>query len=303
MALPGKVDLNDVVVFIAVAETGGFTAAATRLGVATAKISVEISRLEEKLGVSLFRRTTRKVAMTDAGQSLYEECRPLVQQLSEALDQAASRQEQLAGTLRISTTVDHATLSLAPALAEFSRQYPELSIDLHTSDRVVSLIDDAIDVSIRLGWLKDSSLRAVKLGDFSQYLVGSASYFTGKKRPREPYDLAALSWVSLSLLPAPLTWTFVGPGGETQVIHAKSRFRTDSPGALRTLIQEGLGISVLDQFNARDAIASERLIHLLPEWTLPSAGIYAVYASEKKVPVKVRRFIDFYRHYLTSHKL
>ncbi len=300
MALPGKIDLNDLVVFVAVAETGGFTSAAARLDVATAKISVEISRLEAKLGVALFSRTTRKVALTDAGQALYEKSGPLLQQLSEAIDHVMSGQEQLAGTLRISATVDHATLSLVPALAEFSRQHPYLAIDLRTSDRVVDLIDDAIDVSIRLGWLRDSSNRAAKLGEFEQYVVGSPKYFKDGRLPSEPDHLEVLDWIALTLLPAPFTWKFVSPEGETRTVHVKSRIRADSPGVLRSMLQEGMGISVLDQFNAQDAIASRRLVRLLPDWTLPSAGIYAIYAPGKQVAGKVRSFIDFYSQYLSE---
>ena len=302
MALPGKVDLNDLLVFEAVADAGGFTAAADRLGVATAKISVEIARLESKLGVTLFSRTTRKVALTDAGQTLYEECRPLLRLLTEAVERAGSDKEQIAGTLRISSTVDHAMLTLAPALAEFARRHPQLIIDLRTSDRVIDIIDEGVDVAIRLGWLRDSSLRAVKLGDFEQYVVTSPDYLRRIKRLSAPEDLMDLEWVALTLLPTPLTWKFTGVAGETRAIHVKARLRVDSPGALRSLLQKNTGVSVLDQFNAQEGISSGGLIRLLPEWTLPSAGIYAVYPPGRQVPAKVRRFIDFYRHWLDKLK-
>lgn len=302
MALPGKIDLNDLLVFQAVAEAGGFTAAAQRLGVATAKISVEVGRLESRLGMALFSRTTRKVALTDAGQALYEECRPLLGGLTEALERAASGQDQLGGTLRISTTVDHAALSLAPALAEFARLHPHLAIDLRTSDRVVDLIEAGIDVSIRLGWLRDSSSRALKLGEFEQYVVASPDYVRRAGLPTTPLELEACDWVALTLLPTPFTWKFASPGSETRTIHVKSRFRVDSPGALRAMLQEGMGVSVLDQFSAQEGIAGRRLVRLLPEWNLPSAGMYAVYPPGRQAPAKVRCFIDFYRRYLDERQ-
>ena len=301
MALPGKVDLNDLLVFEAVADAGGFTAAAERLGVATAKVSVEIGRLESKLGAALFSRTTRKVVLTDAGQTLYEECQPLLHGLTEAIERAGSGKEDLAGTLRISSTVDHATLILAPALAEFTQRHPHLAVDLRTSDRVVDMIEEGIDVAIRLGWLKDSSLRAVKLGDFEQYVVTSPEYLR-RRQPNTPEDLITLDWVALTLLPTPLTWKFTGADGETKSIHVKSRLRVDSPGALRSLLQQDTGVSVLDQFNAQEGFSAKRLIRLLPEWSLTSAGIYAVYPSGRQVPAKVRSFIDFYRQYLDELK-
>jgi len=303
MALPGRIDLNDLLIFQAVAETGGFTAAADRLGVATAKVSVEIARLESGLGVSLFSRTTRKVVLTDTGQSLYEECQPLLYALMEAVERAGSGNEELAGTLRISSTVDHATLSLAPALASFAQLHPRLTVDLRTSDRLVDLIKEGIDVAIRLGWLRNSSLRAVKLGEFEQYVVASPGYLRRVKRPQVPEDLMGLDWVALTLLPTPLTWKFSSGSGESKTIHVKSRYCVDSPAALRSLLQQHAGVSILDEFNAQEGINTKRLIRLLPEWSLPSAGIYAVYPSGQQVPAKVRSFIDFYREYLGKQRM
>ncbi len=302
MALPGKIDLNDLLVFEAVAEAGGFTAAAERLGVATAKISVEVSRLESRLGAALFSRTTRRVALTDAGQALYEECRPLLQALADALERAASGKEQHGGTLRISTTVDHASLSLAPALAEFARLHPHLAIDLRTGDRVVDLVEAGIDVSIRFGWLRDSSNRAVKLGEFDQYVVASPDYVRQIEMPVSPDQLEALDWVVLTLLPTPFTWTFSSRTGDTRTIHVKSRLRVDSPGALRALLQNAIGISVVDQFSAEGGIASKQLVRLLPEWSLPRGGIFAVYPPGRQVSAKVRIFIDFYKQYLEERR-
>ena len=300
MALPGKIDLNDLLVFQAVADSGGFTAAAERLGVATAKVSVEISRLESKLGSTLFNRTTRKVVMTDAGQTLYKECQPLLQALEEAVERAGSGEQALLGTLRISCSVDYAASSVAPALAAFARLHPQLSIDVRTSDRVVNLADEGIDVSIRLGWLRDSSQRALKLGQFAQYVVASPAYLAKAGIPDSPADLAQLDWIALTLMPTPLTWSFGSSGGDTQTVHVKTRFRIDSPGALRALLERDAGISILDQFNAQAGIDAGRLVRLLPEWSLPDAGIYAVYPPGRQVPAKVRHFVDFYRQYLQN---
>lgn len=302
MALPGRVDLNDLQVFEAVADAGGFTAAAKRLGVATAKVSVEVARLEARLGVALFSRTTRKVVLTDAGQALYEECRPLLHGLSEAIERAGAGREDLTGTMRISSTVDHAGLTLAPAIAAFSRLHPQLCVDLRTSDRVVDLLEEGIDVAIRLGWLRDSSLRAVKLDEFEQYVVASPVYLKGVKQPVVPEDLAELDWVALTLLPSPLTWKFTGSRGATKTVQVKSRLRVDSPGVLRTLLQQHVGVSVLDQFNADVGIAARRLFRLLPNWSLPPAGIYAVYPPSRQVTAKARAFVDFYRSYLEERK-
>jgi len=300
MALPGHIDLNDLLIFEAVADAGGFTAAADRLGVATAKVSLEIGRLEARLGTALFARTTRKVVLTDAGQLLYAECQPLLRGLDDAISRVGSGENELTGTLRVTTTIDHATQSLAPALARFATRHPRLSIDLRTGDKVIDLIEEGMDLSIRLGWLRDSSLRAVKLGEFEQYVVASPDYVKRSKRPKDPHDLAEHVWVALTLLPTPLTWKFISAAGDTRTVHVKSRFRVDSPSALCTILQQNVGISVLDQFSATEAIKSKRLVRLLSDWSLPTGGIYAVFPSGRHISPKVKAFIDFYRTYLAK---
>lgn len=300
MALPGHIDLNDLRVFDAVAETGGFTAAAERLGVATAKVSLEISRLESRLGTALFNRTTRKVVLTDAGQQLHMECQPLLRSLDDVINRVGSGENELTGTLRIAATVDHAMQSLAPALSQFARLHPRLALDLRTGDKIVDLVEQGIDVSIRIGWLRDSSMRAVKLGEFEQYVVASPAYIKRTSRPRHPDDLAEHDWVALTLLPTPLTWKFTSATGEATSIQVKTRFRVDSPSALCAILEQDAGMSVLDQFSAQQSIKAKRLVRLLPEWSLPVGGIYAVFPPGRHFSAKVRAFIDFYRDYLAA---
>lgn len=300
MALPGQVDLNDLVVFDAVVECGGFTAAATRLGVATAKISLEIGRLESRLGVSLFTRTTRKVALTDAGHALHQQCQPLLHGLQEAIEQFGTGTAELSGILRVSTTVDHAVQFLGPALTRFAAQHPALQIDLRTGDRVVDLVAEGIDLAIRFGWLRDSTMRAVRLGEFEQYVVASPDYLRRHGRPKQPKDLAQHEWIALTLLPTPLTWKFTSRRQESMTVHVKSRFRVDSPAALRTVVRDGAGIAVLEQFSAEEDIKTGRLVRLLPDWKLPTGGIHAVYPPGRHMKAKVRVFIEFYRSWLQA---
>lgn len=298
MSLLNQIDLNTLVVFDAVVEAGGFTAAAERLGVAKAKVSIQVGRLEEKLGTTLFVRTTRRVSLTDAGRRLHEECKPLLLGIQEAIDQVGHEESALTGTLRLTTSVDHAVQSLASAVAEFAGRHPGLQIDLRTGDRVVDLVEEGIDLAIRLGWLRDSSLRAVKLGDFDQYLLASPAYLKRAGRPRNPEDLAEHDWVALMLMRTPFTWKFTRRG-VAQTVQVKSRLRVDSPGVLRTMLSQGAGISVLDEFSASDDLKAGTLVRLLPEWSLPRGGIHAVYPQGRHVPPRVRQFIDFYRTWLS----
>ncbi len=298
MSLPGQVDLNDLVVFNAVVESGGFTAAAQRLGVSTAKVSLEIGRLEEHLGARLFTRTTRKVILTEAGLNLSQECQPLLRGLQDLLNLHSAAKADLSGTLRIATTINYAELFLGPALAQFSAIHPSLQIDLHTDERVTDLVGSGIDLSVRLGWLRDSSMYAVKLGEFEQFTVASPAYLRRHSLPTHPDDLVCLDWVALTLLKTPLTWTYLSAGGVATEIQVKSRFKVDSPHALRTVLRNDAGVSVLDQLSAQQDIERGTLVRLLPDWTLPKGGIFAVYPAGRHVPQKVRAFIEFYREFL-----
>jgi DNA-binding transcriptional LysR family regulator len=298
MSLSDRIDLNALSIFAAVAEAGGFTAAADRLGIAKAKVSLEIGRLETRLGTSLFSRTTRRVALTEAGQLLYDECAPRLRGIEDALAQLGSSPAELTGTLRIGCTVDHAVQSLGRVVAAFAARHPGLHIELRSSDRVVDLVEEGIDVSFRMGWLRDSTQRAVKLTEFSQCVVASPDYLRRAPRPEQPEALADHPWIALSLLPSPLTWQFTSATGEVRSVRMRSRLRADSAATLRALLESGAGVSVLDQFSAEAAIADGRLVHLLPEWSLARGGVYAVYPPGRHLPAHARAFVDFYREML-----
>lgn len=301
MSLLGQIDLNSLLIFDAVVESGSFTAAAERLGIAKAKVSILISRLEQAIGATLFHRTTRRVSLTDAGRELHAQCRPLLDGLEHAVAQAgqeSAQPAQLSGMLRITAAVDQAVLSVAPAMARFAQLHPSLQFDLRAGDTVADLVDEGIDLAIRYGWLRDSSLRAVKLGEFSQMVVASPQYLERHGRPRRPEDLTDCEWIALSLLPTPLTWKFTSRSGETRSVQVKSRMRVNSPAALRALLREGAGVSVLAQQSAEEGIRDGYLVRLLPQWSLPQGGIYAVVPPGRLMPARVRAFIDFYRAYL-----
>lgn len=294
MAAETAADLNAVLVFAAVAEAGGFTAAAERLGLSKARVSLEVSRLESRLGLSLLTRTTRRVQLTEAGQTLLDECVPALRGVQDALA-GLGRAGELRGTLRIACTVEHAQQSLAPAVAAFARLHPQLQLELRSSDRVADLVQEGIDVAFRRGWLRDSTLRATRLGHFAQQVVTSPAYLRRVGEPQTPEDLARLDWVALSLLPTPLTWRFTGPDGAQRSVRMAGRLRCDSAATLRALLVEGAGVSVLDQPSTEALVARGELVRLLPQWSLPEGGIYAVYAPGRHVAAKVRAFIAFYQ--------
>jgi DNA-binding transcriptional LysR family regulator len=288
-------DLNRLNAFIAVAECGGFTAAALRLGTSKARVSLDVQRLERGLGTALFNRTTRRVRLTDAGERLLAEAGPLLSGLQDAVARAHHGAGELRGTLRIAASVAHAAQHLAAMVTAFSEKHPALRITLHAGDRVSDMLAEGIDLSFRMGWLRDSSLRAVTLGEFSQVVVAAPAYLATAGEPRQPEDLAHHAWVGLTLLPTPLTWAFTARDGHTRVVRMAGRLQTDSPVALRALLLQGAGVSVLEHMTVQADLARGTLVQLLPDWQLPLIGLYAVYPPGRHLSAAARAFVDFYR--------
>lgn len=291
----GKFDLNALRAFAAVAERGGFTAAAEHLGTAKARLSLDVARLEKQLRLDLFTRTTRRVALTDAGRALYADAIPLLRKVEGIAEQLRPDQQHLTGSLRITATVDLAMHSLAKVVAEFSRLHPELRIEVVSSDRRTDLVKEGIDLAIRLGWLRDSSLRAMKLGEFDQYVVAAPEYFARVGHPTKPEQLQEHAWIALTQLPSPLTWKFVGPSGERRTVRVNAKLRVNTGATLRALLENGAGISALDSLGCGDALERGRLERVLARWSLPIGGIYAVYPPGRHIGPAARAFTDFYR--------
>ena len=186
----GKIGLQRIGVFAAVAQTGGFTAAANRLDLTKAVVSQQVRRLEKELGVELLVRTTRKVVMTEAGRRLYEQATPLLGELDQVLSAVQRESDALQGTLRVTATNDYLELVLGAHLAAFGAMHPQLRVELVASDRRLDLIAERIDVAFRIGWLRESSMRATQLSEFKSYVVAAPSYLRSLDAPTHPQDLA-----------------------------------------------------------------------------------------------------------------
>lgn len=299
MATPATIDLNALLVFAAIAEQGSFTAAAEQLGATKAKVSLVVRRLESQLGHNLFARTTRRVALTSAGRALYEQCVPPLRSVQETLGQFGDSRA-LSGPLRIGAPLEYAGQTAARAVAAFAAAHPALEIDLRTSDRIVDLLQEGIDVALRLGWLRDSTLRATRLGEFEQYAVAAPAYLASAPRISKPEDLAEHPWIALTLLPSPLTWKFASARGGARTVRMNPRLRTDSVAALRSLLLAAAGISVLDEFSAAEGLRAGTLVRVLPQWQLRRGGIHAVFPPGRFVPAKARAFAEFYKEWLAG---
>ena len=291
------INLNRIVVFVAVVETGSFTAAATRLGMAKTMVSTHVQRLEAELGSHLLLRTTRRLALTDAGDAFYAAGRRLVSEAEAAVQAASDDATALRGNLRITSPVDYAADILTPLLVRLRQTNPALHVELLSGDRVFDLVAEGIDVAIRVGELADSTLRAVRVGRFTHWLVGAPALLQGR-RIRQPDDVAALPYVAMNVLRRPSTWTFTREGHASRTITFKQAMSANTGVVLRAAALAGAGISVIPDFAVTTDVAAGRLVRLLPRWQLPGGGIHAVYPSSRFLSRRARVFIDMLREHL-----
>lgn len=292
-------DLNSLLLVQALAASGSFTAAAERLGSSKTKISLQIKALEQQLGVALFRRTTRQVSLTAEGKQLVERCLPLLDELRSELQQLSQTDAELTGTLVISAPEDYSNRVLVPILLQFQQRHPKLQLDLRSSDQVQDLIKQGLDLSIRIGWLQDSSQKAQRLGDFGQWLLASPDYLAKFAVPQQPDDLKTMNLIAFTLLPTPQQWQFKR-GSQSVDLRLPSRIKTSSTHTVTSLLLHGAGLGVLPDYSAKVLLQQGLLHRVLPEWQLPAGGIYAVYPPGPHRPAKVRQFVAFLQMALTS---
>jgi len=296
-----SVDLDRLTIFVAAADAGTFTAAAARLGATKAMVSQQIARLEEQLSTALFRRTTRKVTLTEEGVRLRAECAPLLASLQEAVARVGEQKTSLQGLLRVTVGVDHLNAGFAAPLAEFARQHPRLTLDILASDALVDLVAEGVDLAIRRGWPKDSSMRATVLGAFEQWLVVSPDYVKQYGRPTRPKQLEEHTFIVFTALKgAHAALRFTGPGGAKVTARVRGNVRCSSPVGVLALARAGGGIASVASTSAQDDIARGLLLRVLPDWKLPNAGVYLMYPATRHVAPKTRALVDFLRAWSTK---
>lgn len=276
----------------AVIEAGSFTQAADRLGVTKAVVSAQVSRLEEELGVALLNRTTRKVSPTPEGDLLYERSRIILQEAADVREALSSAMDRPTGVLRVTAPLDYGELVLVPLMAEFRKLYPECRVTLDLTDQIVDMQSGKWDLSVRLGWLNDSSMKARKVSEFRQALVARPELLTGEGSPTVISDLASLPFVGNTALSDPGTWDFTGQNGQVERVRFDVVASMSTTPAVLEAVKCGLGASVLPCFLVDDAIQKGDLVQLLPEWELRKGGIYMVFPPARYRPPKVKVFAD-----------
>lgn len=289
-------DLHRVASFVAVAEAGGFTAAASTLRQTKAVVSFNVRRLEDDLGVALLARSTRHTSLTQAGERFLGQARALLAQAQALLEDTRGQDDALTGSLRVTSTADFGDHAVIPAIAEFSRRHPLLQIDHAASSRSQDLISERFDVAIRLGTLPDSDHRAARLGDYAIYPVATANYLAARPVARLA-DLAAADWLGHSRLARGGGWSVRTANGRKRQLDIRTppRLRADSAQALLQLVLNDVGVAVLPEWVATPLIASGRLQQVLPEVLFPRQDIHGLYRNTPHVPRAVSAFIELLR--------
>jgi DNA-binding transcriptional LysR family regulator len=285
--------LKQIESFVAVSTKGSLTAAALAEGVAPAVIGRRIDALEERLGVKLLVRTTRRISLTHEGSAFLEDAQRLLADLANAEASVSAGGLQASGHLRITAPAGFGRRHVAPLVPRFVGQHPDVSLSLNLSDRLVDLVNEGFDCAVRVGDLPDSSLISVKLADNRRLCVASPAYLQRRERPRHPEDITRHDCLTLSSEASQTRgWAFMIDG---QLSHVRPPTRLDcSDGqVLHAWCLEGLGLAWRSWWEVEADVRAGRLVSVLDDHAAPPNGIYAVFAQRKHLPLRLRLWIDF----------
>ena len=279
-------------IFTHVVEANGFTAASTRLGLSRAAVSKHIAQLETHLGGQLLQRTTRRVSLTEVGQTYYERCKQILEDVADAECLVTGLNAEPRGTLRLNVPMTFGIKQIAPLLTRFTTQYPQLSIDLSLSDRLVDVVEEGYDLVIRIATLKESNLIARRLAPSRHILCAAPGYLDQHGRPRTADDLTRHPCLRYAYTKNSNDWRLFKNRVEHRV-RIKGPLLVNNGDALCAAAEHGAGITLLPTFIAGDSIRNGKLEVVLPDHDCPELGIYAVYSSRRHQSAKVRALIDF----------
>lgn len=283
-------NLNEVSVFVKVVEVGSFVGAALQLDMPKSTVSAKVSALEQRLGVTLIRRTTRRLFVTDAGQDYYQQCVQALHQIAMAEDQVGQRQSIPQGLLRITAPVELGETLLPNVIVEFQKHYPEVNLELILADRQVDLVSEGVDLAIRAGDLKDSSLIAKKLGSAYFAPFASSKYLKTYGTPKSPKDLKDHFCILFTPL-GTTGWQLNSPKG-SQFINLKKRMLINDLNLIKSLVVAGVGIALLPTFFCQTELEDKNLVRILSDWKSNSRPVQFVYAHQKYVPKKLSAFLS-----------
>ncbi|MBB5222587.1 DNA-binding transcriptional LysR family regulator [Amaricoccus macauensis] len=285
--------LTEMEAFVHVVDHGGFTDAARKMGLSKSAVSKHVSALEARLAVRLLNRTTRRVNPTEVGLAYYDRARSVLTEAAEADSMVTAMQANPKGSLRISAPVTFGVHHVTPAVSAFLGAYPEVDVNMVLDDRFVELLAEGFDLAIRIGTLADSSLKAKKLAETRTVIVASPAYVSEASVPRTIDDLNDHRLLHYSQLSTGNFWRLHTASGEERQIRVGGRLTVNNGEALMRAAEAGLGIAQVPSFMLGAALASGRLVELLPDRPRELLGVYAVYPQGRFPQPKLRAFIDF----------
>ncbi len=273
--------------FVAVAECGQFTAAAERLGVSSSQVSRQIARLEESLQTRLFYRSTRRVALTEAGQTFLQHCQRLQDGREEALRAIGDLSSEPKGLLRMTCAVAYGERFIVPLVTEFMSRYPQLKVDIELSNRQLDIVQDGLDLAIRLGRLQDSRLVATRLAPRRMYVCAAPDYLQRYGRPHSVSELSQHN----CLIGSSDSWSFQQEGRELSQ-RVNGNWRCNSGQAVLDAALRGLGLCQLPDYYVQEHIKNGALVSLLEKHQAPNTAVWALYPQQRHLSPKVRQLVD-----------
>jgi len=295
-------EFGAIPVFVAVVESGGFSAAARVLGISKSAVSKRINRLEAHLGLRLIYRTTRKLSLTEAGERYFNHAVEAMRAAGQAEDAVTQLQGEPQGQLRISSPMSFGRLHIAPMIPKLLQRYHKLQIDLVMDDRKVDLVAAGFDVAIRAqsGAMPDSTLIARKLAPLRQVLCASPDYIHRRGLPLAPGDLSGHNCVLYSYSSDASEW-ILQDEGSSQTVQVSGNYQVNNSEALLEALRQGMGIGRLPTFVAGPDLLSGRLVKLFEPYNIPDHAFYAVFPQREYLPAKVRAFLDFASEYFGGY--
>jgi DNA-binding transcriptional LysR family regulator len=291
-------NLNDLSLFIRVVETGSFTAAAESLNVQKSTISRRIAQLEDTLGIRLIQRTTRKLKLTPEGEELFNRAQPLVDDLEAVKDDISASKSELRGRLRLTMPTEIGVFMMNEVITSFMQTYPRLEVDVELSTRTVDLIEEGVDLALRLGPLPNSSLIARHIAGLHRGLFATPEYLEQHGMPQTPDDLAHHQCISLL---KPFDHLRFTNWNDSEPVTMGGRLRTNSMSFVREMILQGMGVGRLPEVFCGELVKTGRIVRVLEEFTLDPLEINALYASRRNLNPRVRAFIDHMSERLRDH--
>ena len=279
-------------IFFSVVEANGFSAAAKRLETTPASVSRRVKALEQRLGVRLLQRTTRKLSLTEAGERYFREGRRLLHELDDLEQALGASGREPQGALRVVAPMSFGQRRIAPVVARFAKLHPKLRISLILEDRETDLIDEAADLAIRIGYPGDSSMIARAIALVPRHACASPEYLERRGYPEAPEDLSHHDCLHYNLISEREEWTFLGDNGE-QTLAINGSFCSNNGDVLLEAAMQGLGITLLPDFIVEEGLADGRLVKILVDYERAPLTLFALYPSRQHVPAKTRRFLEY----------